>query len=122
MKTLIGYKVVNYSRKSAIINRSDFAIEYKLNEWVYPKFKEAPLMVFGTYWQAQDFLERERWKSLVIYKCEYKKSKRKWGWCLHNIADAVKLKMYKKRASHLFEHLPAGTIFADAVKLIGVGI
>ena len=123
MKTSIGYKVVSlYGRKSAIINRGDFAVEYKLNEWVYPKFKEAPLMVFGTYEEAEDFRKREAWKSLMIYKCEYKKSKRKWGWCLDNVAAAVILKMRRKRASHLFQELPAGTIFADAVKLIGVGV
>lgn len=122
MKTLIGYKVVTYTGKSAIINRSDFAVEYKLNEWVYPKFKEAPLMVFRTYDEAYDFRKKERYNHLMIYKCEYKKSKRKWGWCLDNVAAAVILKMRRKRASHLFQELPAGTIFADAVKLIGVGV
>lgn len=120
MKTLIGYKVVNQSRKSAIISRSDFAVEYKFNEWVYPKFKEAPLMVFSTYAEAEYFRNREHWKPLIIYKCEYKKSKRKWGWCLDNISDVVTLKIYKKKVSHLFQDLPAGTIFADAVKLIEV--
>lgn len=118
MKELIGYKVVSRDRKSAIINRSDFAVEYKLNEWVYPKFKEAPLMVFGTCMDAEDFCRRESWKPLDIYRCEYKKSKRKWGWCLDNIAYVVVQKIYKKKTSRLLQELPPGTILADAVKIL----
>lgn len=118
MKTLIGYKVVSYSRRSAIINRGDFAVEYKLNEWVYPKFKEAPLMVFGTYEEAEDFRKKEHWKSLIIYKCEYKKSKRKWGWCLDNTEDVLLKRRQKKKISHLLGKLPDGTILADAVMLL----
>lgn len=119
MKTLIGYKVVNRYSKSAIISRSDFAVEYKVGEWVYPKFKEAPLMVFRTLGEAEGFRDREHWHNLIIWKCEYKKSKKEWGWCLDDIANVVKLKIYKKKVSHLFDSLPSGTVFADAVKLIG---
>lgn len=120
MKSKIGYKVVKTNGKSAIISRDDFAVEYKFKEWAYPKFKEAPLMVFETLADAEDFRNGERWNYLIIYKCEYKKSKKKWGWCLDNIADVVNLKIYKKKVSHLFESLPPGTIFADAVKLIKI--
>lgn len=118
MKTKIGYKIVDLQLKSAIMSSSEFVVEYKLNEWVSPKIKEAPLMVFDNLYDAKHFYKGEnRYSYLCIYKCEYQRSKRKWGCCMGFIDDILRLKKQKKNITRRVGRVPYGTVFADAVKL-----
>ncbi|MCB0448434.1 MAG: hypothetical protein KDD03_13185 [Gelidibacter sp.] len=122
MKTKIGYKVVTYDMMSYIISKElsedrKFSITYVLNEWVKPKSKYAPLMVFADKTSVENFLTANNSGSGYVYKCEYVQSKRKWGWCFGYINQQISLRKNKKRAVS-FGGLPRGTILADAVKLV----
>lgn len=117
MKSKIGYKVVDTILKSAIMASSEYVVQYQLNEWVYPKVKEAPLMVFDNFYDAKKFCNCESFGHLVIYKCEYQQSKKKWGCCLGRVSEILRLKKQKKNISHRVGDPPRGTVFADAVKL-----
>ena len=120
MKTKIGYKVVTKELESYIISTTwdscEFSVKYKENEWVEPKNKHAPLMVFSDKRKAKSFLVNNRCGIGVVYECEYKPSKMKWGWCLGSIWDQIKRKTSKKRLG-VFGSVPEHTKFADAVKL-----
>lgn len=118
MKSKIGYKVVDTVLASAIIGSLEFCVNYKLNEWVFPKVKEAPLMVFDNFYDAKKFCTSETYGHLSIYKCEYKQSKKMWGCCIGRISEVLRLKKQKKRVANLLSQAPDGTVFADAVKLI----
>lgn len=63
----IGYKVVTSNLKSIIHKNSPIAVQYKINEWVYPSINNA-LMCFDTIYRAHYF---NTVYSGDIYKCEY---------------------------------------------------
>lgn len=119
----IFYKIVDMNMRS--INAGlGIGVTYEKNEWILPKFKEAPLMVFNNLGDARYFqyglgISKES----KIFKCEILKSKRKWIYCedYTDFTEVLKSKRYRKKprlsgGRHIL--FPIGTVFADAVKLI----
>lgn len=119
MKTKIGYKVVSPTLSSFIISHisgcGKYHVKYKVGEWVFPNNVNMPLMIFENHKDAKDFKNCESFSGW-IYKCEYVKSKKKWGWCLGYIDDVLNAK--KQRKKIYLRKLPKGTILADKVKLL----
>ena len=122
------YKVVSFNMKSAYVsyigvnNSEKFAITYKLNSWVEPILSGSKLMVFDSLKNAQDFMVS--WGS-YIYECEVKNPSKK-GIFVEGTPDIYEdiniildLKNKKKKFSHLLQKPIKGTVFCDAVKLIG---
>lgn len=124
-KPKIYYKVVNSFLRSCC-NESrwlNLDVIYKIDEWVLPKNKYAPLMVFSNLDAAINFGSFII-GSVFIFKCEIIKSKQEWGYIsqssIINLEAVLKAKKSKKRINkQLFRNqLPQDTIFADAVKLV----
>lgn len=121
MKTEIGYKVVGKNLKSVIMEsgidpiHQKYSIQYIENEWILPRDKNMPIMIFKDPRDATLFIHHERIEGLM-YECEYVKSKKRWGWCLYSVDFYLNLK--KNRKKLIFQRaLPFGTILADKVKL-----
>lgn len=97
-------------------------IQYKVNEWVFPVVKVAPLMVFDNLEIAKLFSRANRLGRInpKIFECEIKKSRKKWT-CLatdKTIMQAIKLKKAKKKCSFLDPALlMQNCVLADSVKL-----
>ena len=121
----IFYKVVDMDMCS-INTELGLGVTYEKNEWILPKFKEAPLMVFNNYNNAHCFLNSLITTTIRYYKickCEILKSKRKWIFCENDtvLSAVLKNKKHKKRGQPSYSPsfiFPPGTVFADAVKLI----
>lgn len=129
MKTHIGYKAVNRNLKSAVVGnvtspmfmRPELVIRYSTEEWVSPPNQDMPIMVFNNYEAARKFVNNENDNSiikLVIYKCEYIKSRKKWGWCIDRLDFCLKRKRQKKSVPCRLHSLPEGTELADKVLLL----
>ena len=130
MKVLTGYKVVSTEFKSAIIGNMkepsarscyNIPIQYPINQWVEPQDKNMPIMIFDDLQAARDFVyDQECYciNDLIVCKCEYIKSKKKYGWCLNRIEKINELRAKKKKFSHLFGSLPNRTVFADKIMLV----
>lgn len=107
---LEGYKVVhlhNYptfnseqSYSSAIVN----SLFYTKDNWTVPDYDCGPIAVFEDYQSAYDFIHN--CDHFLIFKCLYIPSDGTTLWLGKNVYNREK------------SILPAGTIFADAVKLI----
>ncbi|MCB0448440.1 MAG: hypothetical protein KDD03_13215 [Gelidibacter sp.] len=121
---MIYYKVVKNDLTSAWdwFNAPEYNIQYKLNTWVEPKIKEAPLMVFRDLKDAELFIYNNALYSpdYKLYKCEIKKSRKKWKWTHPGDLDTVlKAKRAKKKLPSAYtSFLPNGTVLADKVKLL----
>ena len=124
MKTQMYYKVVTIGLKSAIDIARDLGLEtqYVVGQWVKPRIKQAPLMVFNDLERAQSFIRANDFNGPYrLFKCEIKPSKRKWGWLSTWMKDdffsALK---HRKRWSDLvdYDRFPLGTVFADEVMLV----
>ena len=119
------YKVVTTELKSAIDIAKEIGLEtqYIIGEWVKPKIKQAPLMVFGDLETARDFVRSNTNSGPhKLFECSIKPSKKEWGWIPAYIrSDLLKIIKNKKAWRHFVgdvESLPQGTIFADEVMLI----
>lgn len=119
------YKVVTTELKSAIDIARELGLEtqYIIGEWVKPKIKQAPLMVFGELKTAREFVSRNSSSGPHrIFECSIKQSKREWGWVPSYIRPNLLKYIKSKKAWRHFigtsEGFPEGTIFADEVKLL----
>lgn len=108
--------------------RENYAIEYKLNEWVYPKQQYTNLMCFKTQEDAisfrySNFALNLELPNIFIFKCHVKSPRR--------VGVFVKLdewkffdeleRMIERRKQHkkLWKSTwPDGTIFCSAIKLL----
>lgn len=130
MKELVGYKVVSKNLTSAIVgntqtpdpwNSQELAIQYLIDQWIEPKDKNMPIMIFNDLQAARNFVLDQEYAclhSLHIYECKYIKSKKKYGWCLGRIGCVNELRAKKKKFTHLFSKLPYRTVLADKVMLV----
>lgn len=117
------YKVVTANLKSAWLSHAyyteDLAVQYKLNEWVYP-IKDTQLMVFS------DFDFAYRWSNIIhdvcyIFECEVKLSKDHYFVNTDRLCIRDFLLSKDKREYWLDNNQdepPLNTVFCDAVKLI----
>ena len=114
----IYYKVVDERLASAMIT-SMFAginVQYRTYEWINPKDKRAPLMVFSTLGHAQRFI-RSNLSTLHIYECKIKKSTQKWG--MFTPASICKILNNSANVEDVHDNgLPPGTVLADSVYLM----
>lgn len=117
------YKVVNQNLQSCMSKSRELGldVQYGIGRWTYPDAKFAPLMVFSSFSDSVNFIKCNGRDSLKLFTCEIKKSKKNWGWVYNDDFCLVRtLIQHKKRASDyiFYSELPAGTIFADKVKLL----
>jgi len=105
---------------------------YSLNKWTYPLVKGSKLMVFDNLSDAITFIINTNTYDLddIIFECEVKKPSKKWAifrWlCVpqeNTYIKICKLRLQKKKFTHLLDkdenkHIPYGTVFCDAVKLL----
>jgi len=130
------YKVVKPNLQSAWVDNSELITQYKVGEFVNPKYSRCKLLCFNTLLNAKNF--RNNWcdNSYPIYECEVKNPKTK-GFVpyieyhsfnklhekyskLDNIQLALYLLKNKEKCIEYFcKRLSNGTIFCDAIKLIG---
>lgn len=117
-----GYKVVSNDLKSIIHKNSSIAVQYKLNEWVFPTINNS-LMCFNNLHYANN------WKITyggLIYQCEYILepnpifiTQNLFSDRLIEISKAINLLQisgYKIESKN--EHAPTGTLFCSSIKLI----
>lgn len=119
------YKVVTVELKSAIDIAKEIGLEtqYIIGEWVKPKIKQAPLMVFGELETAREFVSGNSNNGPHrIFECSIKQSKREWGWVPMWVRPIFLKKIKNKKAWRCYigdcKSFPSGTIFADEVKLL----
>jgi hypothetical protein len=115
------YKVVKKNLFS-IWAPPEFAILYKIGEWVEPKIKEFPLAVFDNFIRAKNF---SYGINGYIYECEIKgRTEKPWlpasvcffkGDIFHMLELIAEGKPYKQFGALA---LPRGTITCQSVKLI----
>lgn len=134
------YKVVSvidnkmYSAIHHALKTFDLSVEYKVNEWVYPKLGESKLMVFGSLNDAEDF--SSIWKC-NIYACKVKNPQKKGPFVSDvysfdfktNLLKVIQIKKQKKKyfgiAGHklgllgIMSTLPThdNVVFCDAIML-----
>lgn len=140
MNTQIGYKIVSkkdeklYSAASITWDESSsesereifekFVVEYKQNEYVYPKIDGTGLYVFSNFYDAQQFYFRNFISSrALIFKCEYIPSEDTQVLIVKNL-DYIR-KYYKaiiagdfESAKYWTNFAPAGSVLAKSVKLL----
>jgi hypothetical protein len=109
METKIGYKITTENLQS-LMTLGPYLVQYKENEFVEPIDANAPLFVFDSLYNAQQFS-----KTNPIWKCEYVVSPVSRKYCSglsnydefwNNVNCLAKLPLIK------------GTVFADKVKLL----
>ena len=72
--SVIGSRQTDASSKAV----RDFSIEYKINEWTYPKVNGTNLMCFSKLSSAKDFINSlEQHTNLKIFKCTVKGARKK---------------------------------------------
>lgn len=105
----------------------DFCIQYKINEWTYPKVNGTNLMCFSKLSSAKDFAispgKRFRYK---IFKCATKGARKKGffvtAWDLDTLLAKELYKQKKMRKKITCENYREcyypNTVFCSAIKLL----
>lgn len=133
------YKVVSFSMESALscfvgeynikydptdVGYKDFMLEYKLNNWVYPKLNGSRLYAFNDIKYASDFISKIREHDVTcrLFECEVKNPKKikQIPSMFHNIK-----KYWNNRRKHKKNkigmnnnpYISNGTVSCDAIKL-----
>jgi hypothetical protein len=96
-------------------------IEYKVNEYVYPKLEGSKLYVFSNLDSASKFLniiDFYNKDKCVIYECEVENpGKIKPLYCINSIVNYWKKKKSHKSTSNFLINKTKGFVSCDAVKL-----
>jgi len=103
-------------------NKNNLIVQYKLNEWVFPKIVGSKLFVFDNLHDANNFAWNYYY---TVYECEIKNPHKSCPFYKYVLDSPVhvltmwKLYKQKKKFSHLnsVEQPPIGTVVCDAVKL-----
>jgi len=124
----IYYKIVTKDMYSLCIRQifgtmHEAAIQYKENEWVYPRIPYTPLFVFKTFDDACKFLEKHNYCSVHIYKVHTKGRFLKIPFTgnIDRLKEIAKRKAQHKRPLRYNwknKEIPPGTIAVKSVKLL----
>jgi len=119
------YKVISRDLKSIVIQNPNFAVQYKINEWVQPTFKGSALCVFDNLKDAKCFALGD-----PIYECKVKNPRqpvsgsRVKGLYPSTLFMQIvwsKIIEYKNKHNKIKEQdhadWPKGTVWVSAVKL-----
>lgn len=121
--SVIGSRQTDASSKAV----RDFSIEYKINEWTYPKVNGTNLMCFSKLSSAKDFINTlgER-INLKIFKCTVKGARKKgffvsaWILDIQFVEELYKQKRMRKKITceDYRECVYPNTVFCSAIKLL----
>lgn len=132
----IYYKVLTQELKSVISrNRpledrfitENLIIQYKINEWTYPKVNGTNLMCFSKLSSAKDFINKLGWRiNVKIFKCTVKGARKKgffvsaWVLDICFVEKLYKQKRMRKKitCADYRECLYPNTVFCSAIKLL----
>ena len=125
MKTpKIAYKVVvagtlKSCRASTWDNSDQWAVTYKLNEWVSPLVKNSKLLVFDTLENAKSFANNNTYPE-AIYKCEVRRvsSQKYISDLVYEVEKFWKTLGFNRSKSCRIQPIVPGTHFASQVKLL----
>lgn len=123
------YKIVDFKNKSAFVGGiPGLSVNYKLNKWTYPEFKNSKLFIFKKIKNVKRWLKFFRYNdSSKIYKCEVKNPTIKRILLSPNFRDleisiksGLMLRFWGRKKLWASERrrVPRGTYVCDAVKLI----
>ena len=122
------YKVLTQDLLSVCVwSDEQIVVQYRINEWVYPKLPSSCLMVFNHINHAIDFADAFSYRT-QIYKCEIIPTKKQKPIFINpfyfypseiynELKKALKLKQQHKKFESRHDLTPFGTIFCDAVKI-----
>ncbi len=123
-KPKIYYKVVKADTLKSCLTLDEFAVQYKVGEWVKAPTR-TKLFVFTNLDYAKSWTGLGWVENCNIYSCHVTNiGEYKWmmsiGWCFaRNMRDLKKKIRSKKKIEFSDEQMvPAGTIFAGRVKLL----
>ncbi len=108
-----GYKIVQQKDNilCSCFNNQYYpgAIEYKVNEWVYPKIGNGPLAVFDNFENARIFQDDRFYRHHKIFSCLF---------IPNYYQDRLWFKSITIKGSLRLGLLPVGTVLASQIILI----
>ncbi len=119
----VYYKVVKSDTLKSCLTPDEFAVQYKIGEWVKAPAR-TKLFIFANLYDAKSWIEFGHTPNCDIYSCHVTNiGKYKWVmsifWLNKNMRDLKKKFRSKKRLCIPYKRpTPTGTIFAGKVKLL----